>query len=174
MNPLTDVPIDFVQLCKNLRMLRIASLALKRVPESVTAIQQLTHLDVSSNRLLDLDHIPLHTLPALKVIRANNNRLSSVPAYMPDMSALQYLNLSNNRLDTFPMRICAIPNLRDLDLSFNAISIIPPDIHHLAHLERLFLVGNNINRLPAERQWCHRGGMWFQKCECEKLAQMGG
>ena len=111
MNPLTDVPIDFVQLCTNLRMLRIASLALKRVPESVTAIKQLTHLDVSSNRLLDLDHIPLHTLPALKVIRANNNRLSSVPAYMPDMSALQYLNLSNNRLDTFPMRICAIPNL---------------------------------------------------------------
>lgn len=155
MNPLTDVPIDFVQLCKNLRMLRIASLALKRVPESVTAIQQLTHLDVSSNRLLDLDHIPLHTLPALKVIRANNNRLSSVPAYMPDMSALQYLNLSNNRLDTFPMRICAIPNLRDLDLSFNAISIIPPDIHRLVHLERLFLVGNNINRLPAEMQNLH-------------------
>ena len=152
MNPLTDLPIDFVQLCTSLRMLRLSSLSLKRVPEGVVSIPQLTQIDVSSNRLVDLEHIPLHQLAQLRVIRATNNRLSSAPSYVPSMGALQYLNLSNNRLDTFPARVCAIPNLRDLDLSFNAISIVPSDVHRLTKLERLILVGNSISRLPAEMQ----------------------
>lgn len=151
-NPLTDLPLDFVQLCTSLRMLRMTDLAFKRVPEGVTSITHLTHLDVSSNRLQDLDHIALHTLPALKVLRATNNRLTCAPSYVPEMHALQYLNLSNNRIDTFPQRICAIPHLRDLDLSFNTISVIPSEIDRLVHLERLVLVGNSISRLPAEMQ----------------------
>ncbi|KAL4402878.1 cysteinyl-tRNA synthetase [Malassezia pachydermatis] len=152
MNPLTELPRDFVELCTSLRMLRLSVLALKRVPEGVTSIKTLTHLDVSSNRIVDLDHVALHELPELRMIRATNNRLSSVPTYIAMMSSLQSINLSNNRLDTFPARLCAIPHLRDLDLSFNTINQIPPEIGQLKELERLLLAGNSIRRLPAEMQ----------------------
>ncbi|WFD18608.1 adenylate cyclase [Malassezia caprae] len=150
MNPLADLPLDFAQQLTSLRILRLASLALKRVPASVCAILSLTQIDVSSNRLLDLDHIPLDQLPQLRVVRATNNRLSKLPAYMAPMMFLEYVNLSNNRFDTFPDILCAMPNLVDLDLSFNTIRSLPPDIGRLSKLVRLVLAGNRLSSLPAE------------------------
>ena len=150
MNPLADLPLDFAQQLTSLRILRLASLALKRVPASVCAISSLTQIDVSSNRLLDLDHIPLDELPQLRVVRATNNRLSALPAYMAPMEFLQYVNLSNNRFDTFPDILCAMPNLADLDLSFNTIRTLPSHIGRLSKLVRLVLSGNLLSSLPAE------------------------
>lgn len=150
MNPLTDLPLDFAQQLTSLKILRLASLALKRVPASVCTISSLTQIDVSSNRLLDLDHIPLHQLPQLRVMRATNNRLSTLPTYMAPMAFLEYVNLSNNRFDTFPDILCAMPNLVDLDLSFNTIRSLPPDIGRLSKLVRLVLAGNRLSSLPAE------------------------
>lgn len=150
MNPLMDLPQDFVEMCTSLRMLRLSSLALKRVPDGVVSIPSLTQLDVSSNRLADLEPTPLHELALLRVIRAGNNRLSSLPAYVAQMSSLMYLNLSNNLFESFPLHVCSVPNLCDLDLSFNRIKHVPPEIAQLTRLERLVLVGNQLQRLPSE------------------------
>lgn len=150
MNPLADLPLDFAQQLTSLRILRLASLALKRVPASVCAIPSLTQMDVGSNRLLDLEHIRLDELPQLRVLRVTNNRLSSLPTYMAGMAFLEYVNLSNNRFDTFPDVLCAMPNLTDLDLSFNTIRTLPPELGQLTKLVRLVLAGNRLSHLPAE------------------------
>ncbi|WFD04586.1 adenylate cyclase [Malassezia obtusa] len=149
-NPITDFPVDFVQRCTHLRMLRLSALALTCVPQSVCAAQTLSHLDCSTNRILDLAHIALDQLPELKALRMLNNRLAQLPPYTPQLHALTTLNLSNNRFDAFPAVLCGVPQLRDLDLSFNTIAHIPPEIAALRQLERLVLMGNKLNRLPDE------------------------
>lgn len=148
MNPLTDLPLDFVQRCTHLRMLRLSALALKWVPQSVASATTLTHLDVSTNRIAELAHIALNALPELKGLRMLNNRLAQLPPYTPQLSALTTLNLSNNCFDTFPVALCAVPHLRDLDLSFNTIAEIPAEIAQLTQLERLVLMGNKLSRVP--------------------------
>ncbi|WFD32126.1 adenylate cyclase [Malassezia sp. CBS 17886] len=149
MNPLTDFPRDFAQRCTNLRTLRLCALALKAVPQGVTAVPSLTHLDVSSNRVRELAHIALPELGTLRALRAVNNRLAALPAYTPQLHALEAINLSNNRLAAFPAALCALPQLRDLDLSFNTIGALPARIAQLRSLERLILVGNALEELPA-------------------------
>ncbi|WFD00834.1 adenylate cyclase [Malassezia yamatoensis] len=147
-NPLTDVPLDFIERCTQLRSLRLSMLALKYVPQSIAAAHSLTHLNLTTNRIFDLEHIALHTLPELKGLRMLNNRLSRMPSYTPDLASLTTLNISNNRFDEFPLAVCTIPDLRDLDVSFNSITSIPEEIAQLSHLERLVLMGNKLNRLP--------------------------
>ncbi|SPO26130.1 probable Adenylate cyclase [Ustilago trichophora] len=101
-NPMSDLPLDFVQLCSSLRTLRLSNLALKRIPQSVRHSETLTHLDVQNNRLFDL------------------------PSYFSGISTLRNLNISNNRFDEFPKVICEVPSLVDLDVSFNSITEFPP------------------------------------------------
>ncbi|WFD44892.1 adenylate cyclase [Malassezia psittaci] len=147
-NPLTDIPLDFIERCTQLRSMRLSVLALKYVPQSISAARSLTHLNLTTNRIFDLDHIALHTLPELKVLRMLNNRLSKMPSYTADLASLTTLNISNNRFDEFPLAVCTIPHLRDLDVSFNSITSIPEKIAQLRHLQRLVLMGNKLNRLP--------------------------
>ncbi len=63
-NPMSDLPLDFVQLCSSLRTLRLSNLALKRIPQSVRHSETLTHLDVSNNRIVELSHISLDLIPS--------------------------------------------------------------------------------------------------------------
>ncbi|WFD36501.1 adenylate cyclase [Malassezia cuniculi] len=150
MNPLADLPLDFAQLCRNLRRLRLSALAFKQIPPAVCEIPSLTHLDMSSNRIHALSDTALAQLPHLDTLNLLNNRLTSLPVYLPQLHALQCINLSNNMLDAFPLILCRVPTLVDIDVSYNAISDIPPQIASLQNLERLILRGNFISRLPDE------------------------
>lgn len=147
-NPMSDLPLDFVQLCTNLRMLRLSNLALKRIPQSVRHSETLTHLDVSNNRIPELGHIALDNVPELFSFKVQNNRLYELPSYFARLRTLRYLNVSNNRFEVFPTIICEMSSLVDLDISFNAMTSLPSEIGKLTNLERLVLVGNSIEVLP--------------------------
>lgn len=149
MNPLADLPVDFAQQCRNLRRLRLSSLALRHVPGAVCAIQTLNHLDLSSNHIDGLSEIALPLLPQLDTLVLLNNRLTALPAYMAQLP-LQSINLSNNALEAFPAVLCDVQTLVDIDVSYNAITEVPAAIGQLARLERLVLRGNYVSRLPAE------------------------
>lgn len=150
MNPISELPLDFAQQCRNLRRLRISSLALKYIPPAVCAMHSLTHLDVSSNRIHVLSDTALPELEQLTSINLLNNCLTTLPSYISQLHALQCVNLSNNSLDVFPRVLCSVPTLVDIDVSFNAITEVPAEIARLTHLERLILRGNFISRLPEE------------------------
>ncbi|KAJ1024548.1 hypothetical protein NDA13_004479 [Ustilago tritici] len=147
-NPMSDLPLDFVQLCSSLRTLRLSNLALKRIPQSVRHSETLTHLDVSNNRIVELSHISLDLIPELMSLKVQNNRLFDLPSYFAGISTLRNLNISNNRFDEFPKVICDVPSLVDLDVSFNSITELPAEIKNLVNLERFILAGNSLEKLP--------------------------
>lgn len=147
-NPMTDIPLDFIQACTALKELRMSNNALKRIPASIRASTSLSRLDVSSNRISDLESVNLHEIGTLLSLKIQNNILTSVPAYFAQMKALKYLNISNNKFVTFPAVVCEMNTLVDLDVSFNNIAELPSEMSNLKSLEKLAIFGNEISKFP--------------------------
>ncbi len=145
---MTDLPLDFIQACTSLKELRMSNMALKRVPASIRASQTLSRLDVSSNRIADLESVPLHEISTLLSIKVQNNKLTSIPSYFAQMKALKYINLSNNKFEAFPAVMCEMSNLVDLDISFNEIPELPSEMSNLKSLERFAVFGNELTSFP--------------------------
>lgn len=147
-NPMSDLPLDFVQACTTLRELRMTHMAMKRIPASIRQAVALTRLDISCNRIVDLEHAGLQDIQTLVSLKAQNNRLTSIPDSFVRLKSLKYLNISNNKFTEFPAVVCKIRNLVDLDVSFNEIVEFPAEMCHLTHLERLVAVGNALSTFP--------------------------
>jgi adenylate cyclase len=139
-----DVPKDFVQACTNLREIKYTSNESRRLPPSLGLASRLTMLDISNNRLQQLENAELHNLHSLQGLRLSNNRLTSLPPYFGKYRALRSLNLSSNSLSEFPDFLCEVRTLVDLDISFNSISSLPK-IGQLTCLERLWATNNRLS-----------------------------
>ena len=137
------VPKDFIQACTNLREIKYTSNDSRKLPASLSLASRLTMLDISNNRLKDLDDAGLYRLQSLQGLRLSNNRLAKLPGYFGQYRALRSLNLSSNSLSEFPDFLCEVRTLVDLDISFNSISHIPK-IGQLTCLERLWATNNKI------------------------------
>lgn len=101
-----DVPRDFVQSCKHLRDIKFNNNEARKLPPSLSRAGKLTFLDVANNRLEQLEHAELNTLPGLLRLNLANNRLKYLPSDFGAYKALRSLNISSNFLDKFP-RFCA-------------------------------------------------------------------
>ncbi|KAF2478007.1 PP2C-domain-containing protein [Lindgomyces ingoldianus] len=139
-----DVPKDFIQACTNLREIKYTSNDARRLPPSLSLASRLTMLDISNNRLQQLEHAELHKLQSLQGLRLSNNRLTQLPVYFGQYRALRSLNLSSNSLSEFPDFLCEVRTLVDLDISFNSISSLPK-IGQLTCLERLWATNNKLS-----------------------------
>ncbi|ORX39455.1 hypothetical protein BD324DRAFT_333519 [Kockovaella imperatae] len=148
-NPMTDLPLDFIQACSSLKELHMSYMALKRIPQAICASTTLTRLDVSCNRIADLESVPLHEIVSLTSLKVQNNKLASIPSYFTQMKTLKYLNISNNKFETFPAVLCSMSNLVDLDVSFNNIVELPSEMSELKSLERLAAFGNELTTFPS-------------------------
>ena len=138
------VPKDFIQACTNLREIKYTSNEARRLPASLSLASRLTMLDISNNRLKDLEEVQLQRLQSLQGLRLSNNRLTRLPAYFGQYRALRSLNLSSNSLSEFPDFLCEVRTLVDLDISFNSISSLPK-IGQLTCLERLWATNNKLS-----------------------------
>ena len=144
-----DVPRDFIQSCKHLRDIKYNNNEARKLPLSLSRASKLTYLDVSNNRLDQLDHAELDTLTGLLKMNLANNRLKTIPTYFHNYQSLRSLNVSSNFLDKFPPFLCELGGLVDLDLSFNAISYLPPEFGELKNLEKLLVTNNRLsNSVP--------------------------
>ncbi|KAI6010510.1 hypothetical protein EDC04DRAFT_2905862 [Pisolithus marmoratus] len=131
-NPMVEIPLDFIQSCATLRELRLSNMAMKKVPQSVRHSASLHRLDLSCNRIADLDDAALERIPELNSLKLQNNRLEQLPWYLA--KALQF----------------ELPALVDLDVSFNMVTELPEDIGELVQLEKLVFVGNNVSKIPEQ------------------------
>ena len=138
------VPKDFIQACTNLREIKYTSNEARRLPPSLGLASRLTMLDISNNRLQELENAGLHRLSSLQGLRLSNNRITALPSYFGHYRALRSLNLSSNSLTEFPDFLCEVGTLVDLDISFNSISSIPK-IGQLICLERLWATNNKLS-----------------------------
>ncbi|KAF2426187.1 hypothetical protein EJ08DRAFT_593925 [Tothia fuscella] len=139
-----DVPKDFIQACSNLREIKYTSNEAWKLPPSLSLASRLTMLDVSNNRLEQLEHAALEKLQSLISLRLSNNKLTYLPKYFGLYKSLRSLNLSSNSLSEFPDYMCDITTLVDLDISFNSISTLP-QIGRLTSLERLWATNNKLS-----------------------------
>ncbi|TFY77249.1 hypothetical protein EWM64_g6760, partial [Hericium alpestre] len=146
-NPMVEIPLDFVQSCTGLQELRLSNMSIKRVPQSVRHCTTLLGLDLSCNRIGDLD-VGLDRIPDLTNLMVQNNRMEKLPWYFPRLRALRVLNISNNKFQVFPEELCDMEGLAELDISFNMISELPDEIGNLSNLQRLVIVGNRVSRFP--------------------------
>ncbi|KAH7916612.1 hypothetical protein BJ138DRAFT_1052542 [Hygrophoropsis aurantiaca] len=149
-NPMVEIPLDFIQQCTTLHELRLSNMAMKKVPQSVRHSASLHRLDLSCNRIVDLDDAGLDRIPELRILKLQNNRMEQLPWYFPRLRHLTSLNISNNKFIQVPGVIHEMLSLKDLDMSFNMITELPEEICALSNLERLVIVGNQVPKLPSD------------------------
>ncbi|KZV72866.1 L domain-like protein [Peniophora sp. CONT] len=148
-NPMLEIPRDFIKDCTNLRALVLSNMAIKRVPASARLLEPLYTLDVSCNRIADLNDAGLDHLKSLTRLYAQNNRMENLPWYFPRLKALTRLNISNNKFRGLPSVVCELTGLTHLDVSFNMLEDLPSDICALVKLEELIMVGNRVTAFPT-------------------------
>ncbi|OTB05955.1 hypothetical protein M426DRAFT_121713 [Hypoxylon sp. CI-4A] len=145
-----DLPRDFVQACPQLRDIKFSNNEARKLPISIARATRLTYLDVSNNRLEELDHAELGRLKGLLKLSLANNRLSRLPQEFVAFKALRSLNLSSNFLDKFPIFLCDLESLVDIDVSFNSIASLPDEIGRLRSLEKFVMTNNRLAQsLPS-------------------------
>lgn len=145
-----EIPLDFIQSCTTLRELRLSNMAMKRVPQSVRHSVSLYRLDLSCNRIVELNEAGLDQITKLATLNVQNNRIEKLPWYFPRLRLLRHLNISNNKFRSLPDVVCEMDSLVDLDISFNMISELPEKIGELKLLDRLIIVGNRVSKFPDE------------------------
>jgi adenylate cyclase len=139
-----SIPSDFIDSCINLHEIRFTHNEARRIPKAIPPAPALTHLDLSHNRLEDLDHIDLSAMHLLVSLKIANNKLKSIPNNIVQLPDLQILDLSSNYFCEFPLVICDLPHLSDLDLSFNLIETVPEEIGKLKTLSRFVITNNKL------------------------------
>ncbi|KAM4554460.1 p53-induced death domain-containing protein 1 [Fundulus diaphanus] len=120
---------------------------LTTLPDSVSALSQLQHLDLSFNRLTCVPPCLLR-LPALSTLLLCHNRVSALPPDLGRLSSLTYLSLMGNQLLSVPPSVGRLKALQRLDVSRNALQQLPDEIGSLGQLVRLELSNNKLKRLP--------------------------
>ncbi|RDW78069.1 adenylate cyclase [Coleophoma crateriformis] len=139
-----DLPKDFIQSCQNLRDIKFINNEAWKLPPSLSRANRLTILDVSNNRLEQLEHAELSRLHGLISLKLANNRLTELPTYFGQFRSMRTLNVSSNFLDSFPEFLCSLESLVDIDMSFNSISNLPNSIGQLRNLERFVITNNRL------------------------------
>ncbi|KAI3323387.1 protein phosphatase 2C [Xylariaceae sp. AK1471] len=139
-----DLPRDFIQACLQLRDIKYASNEARKLPISISRATKLTLLDVSNNRLEEVEHAELARLHGVLRLTLANNRLKSLPRDFGTFKSLRVLNLSSNFLDKFPITLCTLESLVDLDVSFNSIGSLPDEIGNLRSLEKFVMTNNRL------------------------------
>ncbi|KAK1755110.1 adenylate cyclase [Echria macrotheca] len=139
-----DLPRDFIQSCTSLRDIKYNNNEARKLPPSISGASKLTYLDVSNNRLEQLDNAELSNLNGLLKLNLANNRLNHLPAYFGAYRSLRTLNISSNFLDKFPTFLCDLESLVDLDMSFNLVSGFPDCIGKLKNLEKFVITNNRL------------------------------
>lgn len=168
---LDSVPEDIKKLSSTLVKFDLSHNNLKILPESVTSLDNLTHLDIQSNQLTSLPD-SIGRLVKLKVLNVSGNSLAVLPARIESCRALEELianfnqltrlpeelgfellnlrklSLHSNKLTHLPLSTSHMMSLRFLDVHMNKLGGLPEDLENLMNLEYLDL-SNNFNYLAA-------------------------
>ncbi|XP_033824335.1 p53-induced death domain-containing protein 1 [Periophthalmus magnuspinnatus] len=120
---------------------------LTTLPESMSTLSFLIHLDLSFNQLSSLPSCLLQ-LSALSSLVLCHNRLSALPPDMDQLSSLTFLSLMGNQLVSLPQSLGQLKALQTLDVSYNLLQQLPDETGSLESLVKLELSHNKLKELP--------------------------
>jgi len=150
---LEEVPERFLLSFPNLTSLELSYNRLRRLPGSLTLLNELHILDLSGNRIsLDLPQAQVLALcRRLRYLNLSENRLSMTFS-VAQMDQLAELRLRNTGLALLPEGIMECERLYMLDASSNFITSLPPDFtqSQLWQTGYVALSGNPVSVLQTE------------------------
>ena len=112
-------------------------------------IDQVKHLDLSNNRIFELDGI--EKFSNLRVLKLNNNKITKVEG-LKDLKSLEILFLRYNRITEIE-DLKNLNNLKYIDLSNNpTLTEIPTNLNDLPALETVKLWDCNINKFTKSTE----------------------
>lgn len=174
---LAQFPSSFYSSLSHLRELRLSGHNLDVIPSSFSCLASLRVLHLRKNKIreladdvfvyegshasqlieLDLEYNLLETLPTsianltkLAVLRASNNRLSTIPASIEGLhSELREVFVAHNLFQQPPSGLGSLLHLEKLDISYNRLTTLASmDFARLQHLRSLRLNVNQLETLP--------------------------
>jgi Leucine-rich repeat (LRR) protein len=111
----------------SVKALRLTKKKLSEIPEEIYQFKNLRALDLSRNRISQIN-----------------------PGSLNVFTQLEILNLGKNRLALFPIDICSMPSLTHLSVNDNIISNIPTCIGYSTKLQHLDIFNTRIGTFPEE------------------------
>lgn len=103
-------------------------------------------IDLSNNKISNVDETAFDTLSSLKLLDLSNNNLKRIVIRVPD--SIELLSMNNNNLITWPL-LNTPKNLTELELHQNNLEYIFPKDLEVQNLRILDVSNNLINFLPS-------------------------
>ncbi|KAI3425924.1 hypothetical protein D9Q98_007896 [Chlorella vulgaris] len=126
---------------QRLHTLKFIDCKLEKLPRALSALQQLTSLNLSDNRIYAT--APLATLQRLEQLTLVRCRLQAVPKQASVLTCLTRLDLSGNiRLEHGWQRLLPLTRLQDLSLSNCGLTAVPEQVSALTALTHLDVSDN--------------------------------
>ncbi|XP_073677304.1 p53-induced death domain-containing protein 1 [Garra rufa] len=120
---------------------------LSSLPDSVSSLSLLVHLDLSFNCLSSLPSCLL-SLSHLSDLLLCHNQLRGLPEGLGALVSLRRVSLMGNRLVDLPRGVGLLCRLEELDVSFNQLEKLPDELGQLQDLQKLELSNNRLRVLP--------------------------
>lgn len=123
---------------------------LQRFPEWLISLENLTHINISSNVIEEIPESILK-LSNLNYFDASDNRLTRLSSGLFELTQLRYLDVAGNFIERIPKGRCISFFSSSLNYCFFPFYV---DISHLVNLEHLNFDRNFITEIPEEFVFC--------------------
>eukprot|EP00592_Proboscia_alata_P025067 CAMPEP_0194430318 /NCGR_PEP_ID=MMETSP0176-20130528/54328_1 /TAXON_ID=216777 /ORGANISM="Proboscia alata, Strain PI-D3" /LENGTH=265 /DNA_ID=CAMNT_0039244471 /DNA_START=56 /DNA_END=850 /DNA_ORIENTATION=+ len=152
-----EVESDDLELDKDKRLV-LQYRGLAEVPNlSPSLSDNILILDVSFNNILTLPSAAILELRELRELNCANNELVSIPREVYTLPYLKVLRANGNKISIFPDGIGKCRRLERLILSENELSLLPDDLAECQKLRELKLQNNCLKQLPISLGKLHGG-----------------
>ncbi len=136
------LPITFVNLQNN---------ALKELPPAIGDLKDITHINLSYNRLHSGQVYTILTmLPKLNSLWLNHNQFTELPPEIGQLSSLRNLYIEHNALTDLPEEITGLSKVWVLHAGHNQFKEIPTALSRMKILLLLHINNNRIHTIPEE------------------------
>ena len=133
---------------RELRVLKLASTRIRRLPEEFFLLEKLVRLDLGQMEMSDF-HCPPGGLPGLRRLDLHHVSIDSTKKLrLPE--GLTYLNISASYWESLPTQVTDLARLRYLVMKHNRLLEIPDSIGRLTRLRRLDLYNSRMFRISPE------------------------
>jgi len=126
----------------SVRNIRAHKNNLKIIPDLSKTFRQLEMLNLSRNKIIELNQIQFSHFIVLKTIDISRNDIEYLPIEITKVVLLSTLYAQQNKLKELPDGMNEMLNLRYLDVSDNCLEYVGDKLETIPRLETLNLSGN--------------------------------